>query len=112
MNQPPLAALLCRRWPTRWNTFTFFAGALVAAWPLSAPAQPQPQRLNNLTALLMEAAPTSTGEAFSFTGRVGVFPTVGQTIEDRYGRPCGLRYQLLAGPLADLKSGLNSIRWP
>src|ERR1035437_2141986 len=67
MNRPPLVASLCRRLPTRWNTLTLFAGALVIAWPLSAPAQPQPQRLNNLTALLLEAAPTRAGETFSFT---------------------------------------------
>src|SRR5664279_255013 len=67
MNRPPLVVSLCRRLPTRWNTLTLFAGALVIAWPLSAPAQPQPQRLNNLTALLLEAAPTRAGETFSFT---------------------------------------------
>ena len=67
MNRPPFVVSLCRRLPTRWNTLTLFAGALVIAWPLSAPAQPQPQRLNNLTALLLEAAPTRAGETFSFT---------------------------------------------
>jgi len=67
MNRPPLTALVCRRLPTRWNTLTLFVGALVIAWPLSASAQPQPQRLNNLTALLLETAPTKAGETFSFT---------------------------------------------
>lgn len=51
---------------------------------------------------------------------VGVFPTVGQTIEDRYGNPVevnadinGKRYASpIAGPLADLKKGLNVISWP
>jgi len=51
---------------------------------------------------------------------VGVFPTVGQTIEDRYGKPIEVdadinshRYtRPIAGPLADLKSGLNTITWP
>jgi len=53
-------------------------------------------------------------------GRVGVFPTVGQTIEDRYGRSISVGRDIngkefsppIAGPLADLKSGQNSIRWP
>lgn len=52
-------------------------------------------------------------------GLVGVFPTVGQTIEDRYGHPIkvdtdinGRKYsQPVAGPLADLKQGLNTIVW-
>ena len=50
---------------------------------------------------------------------VGVFPTVGQTIEDRYGRPIqvdtdinGRKYsRSVVGPLADLKQGLNTIVW-
>src|SRR5436190_4888138 len=63
------AAVLDRRLPEpwHWNAFTIFAVAFVAAWPLSAPAQPQPQRLNNLTALLLEATPAGAGEVFSFT---------------------------------------------
>ncbi len=48
---------------------------------------------------------------------VGVFPTVGQTIEDRHGKPIqvdidinGKKYERpIAGPLADLKQGLNTI---
>lgn len=67
MNRPPLFVPLWRRLPTRWTTLSLFAPALVSAWPHSAPAQPQPQRLNNLTALLLEAAPTRAGETFSFT---------------------------------------------
>jgi len=51
---------------------------------------------------------------------VGVFPTVGQTIEDRYGHPikvdkdfAGRKFSRpIAGPLADLKQGLNTITWP
>jgi len=51
---------------------------------------------------------------------VGVFPTVGQTIEDRYGNPIkvdtdinGKKYtQPIAGPLADLKQGVDTIVWP
>lgn len=51
---------------------------------------------------------------------VGVFPTVGQTIEDRYGRPIavdtdftGRRFaKPVAGPFADLKPGRNTITWP
>jgi hypothetical protein len=52
-------------------------------------------------------------------GLVGVFPTVGQTIEDRYGHPIkvdtdinGRNYSRpVAGPLANLKQGLNTIVW-
>jgi len=48
---------------------------------------------------------------------VGVFPTVGQTIEDRYGHPIrvdtdfnGRKYSRpIAGPLADLKQGENTV---
>ena len=51
---------------------------------------------------------------------VGVFPTVGQTIEDRYGKPIevdadinGKEYtRPIAGPLADLQNGPNTIVWP
>jgi hypothetical protein len=51
---------------------------------------------------------------------VGVFPTVGQTIEDRYGKPInvdtdinGAKYaRPVAGPLADLHAGRNTIVWP
>ena len=51
---------------------------------------------------------------------VGVFPTVGQTIEDRHGNPIevdadinGKKYKRpICGPLADLKNGLNTIVWP
>ncbi len=50
---------------------------------------------------------------------VGVFPTVGQTIEDRYGRPIKVDTNIngrkcsrpVAGPLADLKQGLNTVVW-
>ena len=50
---------------------------------------------------------------------VGVFPTVGQTIEDRNGNPIrvdtdlqGLnRSHATAGPLANLKPGLNTVIW-
>jgi len=50
---------------------------------------------------------------------VGVFPTVGQSIEDRYGRPIKVDTDInsrkysreVAGPLADLKRGLNTIAW-
>ena len=51
---------------------------------------------------------------------VGVFPTVGQTIEDRHGHPIKVDRDFagskslrpIAGPLADLKQGLNKITWP
>jgi len=50
---------------------------------------------------------------------VGIFPTVGQTIEDRYGHPItvdtdinGNKYtRPIAGPFADLKQGSNTIVW-
>ena len=50
---------------------------------------------------------------------VGIFPTVGQTIEDRYGRPIKVDTDIngskfprpVAGPLADLKRGLNTVVW-
>jgi len=50
---------------------------------------------------------------------VGVFPTVGQTIEDRYGNPICVdsdfdgkkRERPIAGPLADLKQAPNAIEW-
>jgi len=50
---------------------------------------------------------------------VGVFPTVGQTIEDRAGKPLEVntdldgkgRNRAVAGPLADPQSGLNTIVW-
>jgi hypothetical protein len=50
---------------------------------------------------------------------VGVFPTVGQTIEDRYGHPIevdtdfnGRKYSRpVTGPIADLKQGKNTVVW-
>jgi hypothetical protein len=50
---------------------------------------------------------------------VGVLPTVGQTIEDRYGKAIKVdadlngrkRTQPTPGPLADLKRGRNTIVW-
>ena len=50
---------------------------------------------------------------------VGVFPTVGQTIEDRYGHPIRVDTDIngqpwlhpIPGPLATLKSGDNTISW-
>jgi alpha-N-arabinofuranosidase len=51
---------------------------------------------------------------------VGIFPTVGQTIEDRHGNPIKVDTDIkgkkltqpIAGPLTDLKQGLNTIVWP
>jgi len=51
---------------------------------------------------------------------VGIFPTVGQTIEDRYGDPIEVNTDIngneytrpAAGPLADIKKGANTIAWP
>lgn len=50
---------------------------------------------------------------------VGVFPTVGQTLEDRHGNPIAVDTDINGrtyskhrpGPLADLKWGTNVIRW-
>ncbi len=50
---------------------------------------------------------------------VGVFPTVGQTIEDRFGNPITIETdiageelsQALPGPLANLRPGENRITW-
>jgi hypothetical protein len=50
---------------------------------------------------------------------VGVFPTVGQTIEDYLGRPLCVNTDILGkqrdrpipGPLADLKPGENTLKW-
>ncbi len=51
---------------------------------------------------------------------IGIFPTVGQTIEDRYGHPIkvdtdinGRKFtQPIVGPLIDLKQTVNTIAWP
>ena len=67
MNKLPPIAVLGPRLAAPWDVFTFFVVAFVTLWTLSAPAQPQPLRLNNLTALLLEAAPTRAGQTFSFT---------------------------------------------
>ena len=50
---------------------------------------------------------------------VGVFPTVGQTLEDHEGRPISVDTDLLGrrfdrrlpGPLATLRSGENRLSW-
>jgi hypothetical protein len=49
----------------------------------------------------------------------GVFATAGQTIEDRYGNPITVDIDIngrkfakpVAGPLADLKKGRNTVTW-
>jgi Right handed beta helix region len=54
------------------------------------------------------------------TPLVGVFSTVGQTIEDRSGRPIAVDRDIngkkfsppIAGPLAHLKPGRNAVHWP
>jgi len=51
---------------------------------------------------------------------IGVFPTVGQTIEDRHGKPIRVdidyrgkrREHASPGPLTDAKPGRNTIVWP
>ena len=50
---------------------------------------------------------------------VGIFPTAGQTIEDRHGEPVAVNGDIngkefarpISGPLADPKNGLNTITW-
>lgn len=52
--------------------------------------------------------------------RFGVFPTVGQALEDRHGDPLVVTQDLrgkefsppIPGPLADLEAGRNTITWP
>jgi hypothetical protein len=52
-------------------------------------------------------------------GLVGIFSTVGQTIEDRYGNPIRFDTDIngnkfiepVAGPLADIKQGNNTFEW-
>ena len=51
---------------------------------------------------------------------VGIFPTVGQSIEDRYGHPIKVNTDIngrklihpIVGPITDLKQGINTILWP
>jgi len=51
---------------------------------------------------------------------VGISPTVGQTIEDRFGKPVCVntdihgrnRAKAIAGPFADLRQGENTVNWP
>ncbi len=51
---------------------------------------------------------------------VGIFSTVGQTIEDRFGNAITVNADLngkrfsrpIAGPISDLKPGTNTIAWP
>jgi len=51
---------------------------------------------------------------------IGVMPTVGQTIEDRFGKPITVDEDLLgrrraqprAGPLAEPNAGRNTVEWP
>ncbi|MGO9204266.1 MAG: right-handed parallel beta-helix repeat-containing protein [Limisphaerales bacterium] len=72
-----------------------------------------------ITFSMAEAAPLAKGPQVN-AGWVNVFCTVGQTIEDRYGRPIAVDRDIngkefsppIAGPLADLKLGRNAIRWP
>ena len=52
-------------------------------------------------------------------GLVGIFSTVGQSIEDRYGNPIRMDTDIngnkftepIAGPLADIKQGENIFEW-
>jgi hypothetical protein len=68
-------------------------------------------RLNDL--------PTTGNRPWVDADLVGVMPTVGQTIEDREGRPIRVEPDLVgrrrdrpvAGPLADLKKGTNTVEW-
>ena len=50
---------------------------------------------------------------------IGISPTVGQTIEDRFGKPIRVdtdihgrnRVKPIAGPFADLRQGKNTVDW-
>jgi hypothetical protein len=76
-------------------------------------------RRATITFSMAEAALLAKGPQVN-AGWVSVFSTVGQTIEDRYGRPIAVDRDIngkkfsppIAGPLADLKPGRNAIRWP
>ncbi len=67
----------------------------------------------------IDAAPLSVNGPRVDAELVGVFPTVGQTLEDRHGRPIAVTTDIngkkhrrpMAGPLADLKQGVNTIVW-
>jgi hypothetical protein len=68
----------------------------------------------------MNEAPFSVKGPWVSAELVGVFPTVGQTIEDRDGKPIKVDTDIngrkltqpIAGPLTDLKQELNTIIWP
>jgi hypothetical protein len=85
-----------------------------------------------VTGLTIEDQPRGAAITFSVNGApfgmqgplvdaklVAVFPTVGQTIEDRFGKPIAVNADIngkeyarpIAGPLADLQKGLNTITW-
>jgi hypothetical protein len=85
-----------------------------------------------VTGLAVEDRPLGATVTFSVNGAtlqvngprvgaelVGVFPTVGQTIEDRYGRPITIETDIngkrfphaIPGPLATLNAGKNEISW-
>ena len=87
----------------------------------------------SMTGLAIESMPRGARISFSLSNahlrveakridaeRFGVFPTVGQRLEDRDGRPIivdpdvnGRRFSRpLPGPISDLKPGLNTITWP
>jgi hypothetical protein len=67
----------------------------------------------------MNDAPSRVGGPRVDAELVGVFPTVGQTVEDRHGRPITVDTNIngkefakpLAGPLANLTQGRNTITW-
>ncbi len=68
----------------------------------------------------MNEAPFSVKGPWVSAELVGVFPTVGESIEDRHGNPIKVDTDIngrkltqpIAGPLTDLKQGLNKIIWP
>ena len=70
-------------------------------------------------ALRVNQAPLALKGPWVDRSLVGVFPTAGQTIEDFRGRPIRVdtdifgkqRASPLAGPLADIKPGENTVKW-
>jgi hypothetical protein len=68
----------------------------------------------------MNETPFSVKGPWADAELVGVFPTVGQTIEDRHGNPIKVDTDIngrkltqpIVGPLRDLKQGLNTIVRP
>ena len=90
------------------------------AWsrPMSRSCRQGPSPGAAITFSVGDAPPCLKGRG-STPKLVGVFPTVGQTIEDRYGNPITVDTDIggkpflrpVPGPLAGLRRGENTITW-